>query len=162
MTTTHKKSIKELINWRLSGDVYRRQPQTTDYRGGRSSLQNVAESILLQNDQKEGVEELFIQKSQKIQELNNAIINNSVQNSSPMPGKIHTPTILQRLNPTQNMRKSAYVAVAEAQTVIAKESIGIVEMQKVQIKQAQVKQVSTQQSAPAKSFGRVPKFLSNY
>ena len=162
MTTTHNgKSIKELINSRLTGTIYRRKSQEGN-ASHRSTLQNIAESILLNSDHKEGVEELFMHKSQKIQELNNAIVNNSAQNTSPLSNRIQTPTILQKLNPTQNMRKKAYVAVAEAQTLIAKESIGIVEMQKAQIKQTQVKQVLTQQAPAAKGFGRVPKFLSNY
>ena len=162
MTTTHKKSIKELINSRLVGNVYRRQPQSANFNQSRSSLQNIAESILLENEQKEGVEELFIQKSQKIQELNDAIVSNSVQNTAPLTNKLHTPTILQKLSPTKSMRKSAYMAVAEAQTIVAKESVDIAELPKAQVKKIQAEQVLTQRAAPAKSFGRVPKFLSNY
>jgi hypothetical protein len=108
---------------------------------------------MTEREQSDEVEQLFMNKSQKVEELNNAIVNNSVQNTSPLPNRIHTPTILQRLNPTQQSRKKAYVAVAEVQTIIAKEEVGIVEMKKTQIKQ---------KTAPGSSFGRVPKFLSNY
>ncbi len=158
MTTTHKgKSIKELVNSRISGKIYRREACVTNSSNFKPSLQDIAESILLKHERGEEVEQLFMNKSKKIEEINNAIVNNSIQNSNPVPNRVRTPTILQKLNPTKDMRKSAYVAVAEAQVSIAKETVGIVEMKKVQIKQAQ-----SQEAAPSNGFGRVPKFLKSY
>ena len=152
ITTAHKgKSIKELVNSRISGKIYRRQT-CVGSSNSKPTLQDIAESVLLENERDEEVEQLFMNKSQKIEELNNAIVNNSVQNSSPVPNRIHTPTILQKLNPTKDMRKSAYVAVAEAQTIIAKETVGIIDMKKAQVKQASV----------TSTFSRVPKFLKSY
>ncbi len=148
MTATHKgKSIKELVNSRISGTIYRRQASTSGSGNNtKPSLQDIAESIFLKHEREEEVEQLFMNKSQKIQELNNAIVNNSIHNSSPFPNRINTPTILQKLNPTKNIRKTAYLAVAEAQTIIAKESVGFIEMKKTQFK----------------GFSRVPKLLRSY
>lgn len=153
MTTAHKgKSIKELVNSRITGTIYRREAYNPAQGNSKPSLQDIAESVLLGYEREEAVEQIFMNKSQKAEELNSAIIKNSVQNHSPVSNKLHTPTILQKLNPTKNLRKVAYVAVAEAQTLIAKEEVGITDMKKVQVKQNSI----------TSGFGRVPKFLKSY
>ncbi len=152
MGTQHtNKSIKELVNSRISGQIYRRT-KSIAANSSKSSLQDIAESILTKHERTEALEEIFMKKSQRIEELNNAIVENSVANSNPTTNRIFTPTILQRLNPTKQSRKKAYVEVAKAQTVIAKEAVGLVEVQRTQ----------ASKQAAVGGFSRVPKFLKSY
>lgn len=159
----HKnKSIKELVNSRISGQVYQRIAKPGVFSESSSSLQSIARSVLKQNERHEIASELFDRASLKAENLNTAILSNSIQSANPVPHKIKTPTILQKLNPSKNKREQAYIDVAKVQAEIAKEaSIDpnlMVEMQKVQVAQK-----ATVAASPKAGFTKFPsKFVSNF
>lgn len=150
--TTHKgKSIKELVASRLSGYKYRRLPaDVNDYINRRPSLQQIAGAILERNADKlpDIAFEMQNKRLEKTEKLHQAIIENQIREQSPIRSDVKTPTMLKKLNPSQESRNKALREVAKAQTHALKDHMA-----------KEMNQVLGQAS---RSFTRVPRSIARF